>query len=315
MQTPAVVPIPHVGGPITGPGEPTVLIGGLPAARVGDFCICVGPPAPIVIGSLTVLIGGKPAARVGDQTGHGGSIMPPGCPTVLIGDVGGGAGSPAAFTMGAARAKGSAFTRTQCDSRGTLEAVADSPLLFTGDSSKRSWIEIELVDQRGAPVAHERFRVKAPGLDQPLEGFLDEKGFARLGGIDPGTCTISFPNLDAASWTPEKGPPARPVRPIPPGPDTRPSIDPLSVAFRLRSAVPPPAVDLGSVAFRVQEQPSIDGSSVQFAVRVPGAAPSIDVAAASLVRRAAPSVDAESVTLVGRGPPAVDAGSVVFRVK
>ena len=84
MQTPAVVPIPHVGGPIVGPGMPTVLIGGQPAAVVGDMCTCVGPPDVIVKGSATVLIGGKPAARMGDMTAHGGSIVV-GCPTVLIG--------------------------------------------------------------------------------------------------------------------------------------------------------------------------------------------------------------------------------------
>lgn len=84
MQTPAVVPIPHVGGPIMGPGMPTVLIGGQPAATVGDMCTCVGPPDVIVKGSATVLIGGKPAARMGDTTAHGGSIVV-GCPTVLIG--------------------------------------------------------------------------------------------------------------------------------------------------------------------------------------------------------------------------------------
>jgi uncharacterized Zn-binding protein involved in type VI secretion len=84
MQTPAVVPIPHVGGPITGPGAPTVLIGGMPASVVGDMCVCVGPPDSIVMGSATVLIGGKPAARMGDSTAHGGSIVL-GCPTVLIG--------------------------------------------------------------------------------------------------------------------------------------------------------------------------------------------------------------------------------------
>ena len=84
MQTPAVVPIPHVGGPITGPGVPTVLIGGQPAATVGDMCVCVGPPDVIVQGSATVLIGGKPAARMGDMTAHGGSIVL-GCPTVLVG--------------------------------------------------------------------------------------------------------------------------------------------------------------------------------------------------------------------------------------
>lgn len=78
------VTVPHVGGPITGPGCPTVLIAKLPAARVGDLLTCVGPPDTIVKGSATVLIGGVPAARLGDLTAHGGSIIL-GCPTVLIG--------------------------------------------------------------------------------------------------------------------------------------------------------------------------------------------------------------------------------------
>jgi len=75
---------PHVGGPVTGPGVPTVLIGGMPAAVVSDICICVGPPDSIVKGSATVLIGGKPAARMGDLTAHGGVIVQ-GNPTVMIG--------------------------------------------------------------------------------------------------------------------------------------------------------------------------------------------------------------------------------------
>ena len=84
MQTPGLPPIPHVGGPISGPGCPTVLIVGLPAARVGDLLVCVGPPDSIVKGSATVMIGGVPAARMGDTTAHGGSIML-GAPTVQIG--------------------------------------------------------------------------------------------------------------------------------------------------------------------------------------------------------------------------------------
>lgn len=85
MQTPAVpAPIPHVGGPVSGPGCPTVLIGNLPAARVGDMLVCVGPPDSIAMGSATVMIGGMPAARMGDTTAHGGSIVL-GLPTVMIG--------------------------------------------------------------------------------------------------------------------------------------------------------------------------------------------------------------------------------------
>lgn len=75
---------PATGGvpmPILGPGEPTVLIGGLPAARVGDTC---GPDV-VAVGASSVLIGGVPAARVGSATAAGGAVMPPGEPTVLIG--------------------------------------------------------------------------------------------------------------------------------------------------------------------------------------------------------------------------------------
>jgi uncharacterized Zn-binding protein involved in type VI secretion len=63
---------------------PTVLITKLPAAVMGDTCSCVGPPDVIVKGSATVLIGGKPAARLGDNTAHGGVIVV-GAPTVMIG--------------------------------------------------------------------------------------------------------------------------------------------------------------------------------------------------------------------------------------
>lgn len=84
MVTPGVPPVPHVGGPIAGPGAPTVLIGGLPAAKVGDLAVCVGPPDAIIKGSGSVMIMGMPAARMGDKTAHGGTIML-GCPTVLIG--------------------------------------------------------------------------------------------------------------------------------------------------------------------------------------------------------------------------------------
>ena len=76
-------PVPHVGGPIAS-GLPTVLIGGMPAARVSDMAVCTGPPDAIAKGSATVMIGGLPAARMGDNTVHGGMIVM-GCVTVMIG--------------------------------------------------------------------------------------------------------------------------------------------------------------------------------------------------------------------------------------
>lgn len=75
---------PHGGGPITGPGEPTVLIGGKISARKTDRATCKRPLDTIIEGEDSVLIGGKPAARVGDGTAHGGVVVK-GESTVLIG--------------------------------------------------------------------------------------------------------------------------------------------------------------------------------------------------------------------------------------
>ncbi len=77
------------GGVIAGPGVPTVLIGGLPAAVVGDSHVCSIPPphlptvSPFPVGSFTVLIGGRPALRVGDVCICGATAAV-GAPTVLI---------------------------------------------------------------------------------------------------------------------------------------------------------------------------------------------------------------------------------------
>jgi uncharacterized Zn-binding protein involved in type VI secretion len=101
-------PVPHVGGPIVPPCEPTVIVGMLPAARVSDQAICVGPMDIIVKGSATVMVGSLPAARMGDQTAHGGIIVI-GCPTVIIGDSGSGSQSNA---MSGAKKNGSALVQS-----------------------------------------------------------------------------------------------------------------------------------------------------------------------------------------------------------
>jgi uncharacterized Zn-binding protein involved in type VI secretion len=85
MHTCAMVTgvVPHVGGPILPPGAMTVLIAGMPAARVGDMCTCVGPPDSIIMGSTHVMIKGAPAAYMGSTTAHGGVVVL-GAPTVMI---------------------------------------------------------------------------------------------------------------------------------------------------------------------------------------------------------------------------------------
>ena len=123
--------VPHVGGPIDAPGEPTVLIGFLPAARVTDQLVCVGPPDMIIMGSPTVLIGGLMAARLGDPTEHGGVIVL-GCFTVEIGEAGsggggggGGGGAAMAAAISVASAKGGEVTSVYAN-EGTFAPAAVS---------------------------------------------------------------------------------------------------------------------------------------------------------------------------------------------
>lgn len=192
--------VPHVGGPIISPGHPMTLIAGLPAARVSDMAICVGPPDTIIVGAFTVLIGGLAAARMGDSCAHGGTIVG-GCPTVLIGDAGGGAGSPEAAVLSAAKAMAKPFTETNCAAKQALAAHAGSPLHAEGDPKKKGWIEIEMVDARGRGVAYHRYRVITPD-GSVREGFLDAKGLAKVTGLEPGKCKVTFPELDESSWKP-----------------------------------------------------------------------------------------------------------------
>ncbi len=68
------------------------------------------------------------------------------------------------------------------------------------NKDKKSWIEINLVDDEGDPVAGERYRVTLPDGSTLAEGTTDEKGFARVDHIDPGTCKVTFPNIDGRAW-------------------------------------------------------------------------------------------------------------------
>ena len=172
MQTPAVVPIPHVGGPITGPGVPNVMIEGMPAAVVGDVCLCVGPPSAIMKGSAGVLIAGRAAARVGDPTMHGGNILPPGAPTVLIGETGSGNSKPVVANV----------------------AEGDDPEGSSGSTPKTTWLEIQMNDRGGFGVANTRFRLESPD-GQIIHGVTDGNGLARVEGLEPGNHKITFPDL------------------------------------------------------------------------------------------------------------------------
>lgn len=68
------------------------------------------------------------------------------------------------------------------------------------EAGKTSWIEIELVDERNEPVPGAKYCVTLPDGETVAEGTLDEKGWARVKGFEPGECKITFPDLDKNAW-------------------------------------------------------------------------------------------------------------------
>lgn len=197
MQTPAVVPIPHVGGPVLPPGAVTVLAGGMPVATMGTMAICVGPPDILTLGSMAVFAMGQPVVRVGDVTAHGGSVMV-GLPTVMVGDSGG-AGSSQAATMSAAKAGGSAFVRSECNAK-AADAVARQAPPPPPDTGT-SWVEVDVKDASGDPLPYQKVQITdAEGTVRTA--YSDANGLVRVNGMAKGACKITLPDLDQSSWAP-----------------------------------------------------------------------------------------------------------------
>ncbi len=71
------------------------------------------------------------------------------------------------------------------------------------NKDKKHWVEIELVDQKGKPVAGEPYRVTLPDGQTLAEGTLDDKGQARVEALDSGNCKVTFPKRDKRSWQPK----------------------------------------------------------------------------------------------------------------
>lgn len=207
MVTPGVPPIPHVGGPII-MGYPTVMIGFMPAARVTDTAVCVGPPDVIVKGSPTVLIGGLLAARIGDTTAHGGSIVM-GCPTVMIGDTGMGCPSspvvsvaaPPASTLGPLQPAPESAPPGQSGGAGSSSTGGSQSGSAAGGGQgagqgqqappEKTWISILLKDFEGTPLPDQNFRIALEG-GQVLSGRTDSQGRARFDGVDPDSGQVHF---------------------------------------------------------------------------------------------------------------------------
>ncbi len=195
------------GGLVTGPGCPTVLIGKMPAATMGDMHVCPMltpgvPPiphvgGPITLGSTGVFIGKKPAARLGDMCVCVGppSTIIMGCMTVLIGEVG--SGSQAASAASALAAQAAKAT-------GPKSLKAGDPPPVPEVATENHVIDCEFTDAAGKPLAGVGYRIKDPnGMEiaggSTVEGKGYHPGYAKAGSFE-----IHVLSLKNAKWKKSK---------------------------------------------------------------------------------------------------------------
>jgi type VI secretion system secreted protein VgrG len=175
-------------------GSPTVFIDYMMACRMGDIVVeipglAMGPADPIIMGCPTVIIG-----DVGMGSPDPSTMGQP--MTSMASNLGGSVGSAAQALAGAAQAGAGVVpvTGNPLLSQAIGNNSQDSP------TSKQVWVEIELLDQQnGKPVPNEPYRIELPD-GTVSEGSTDDNGLARVDGIDPGNCKITFPSLDQRSW-------------------------------------------------------------------------------------------------------------------
>lgn len=186
-------------------GEPTVLIGGVPAARLGDMHTCPIPGAPppphvggpIILGSFTVLIGGKPAARVGDMcqcTGPPDTIAM-GCTTVLIGDGGGGGGA------GMAGKGGKKVEGEKGAYAGKSKELADGSGETDEAEAENHYLDVKFVDKGGKPIMGVGYNIKAP--DNTIDTGTTF-GKVKKTGVEPGSHEIELKAITKAEWSEKK---------------------------------------------------------------------------------------------------------------
>ena len=181
-------------------GFPMVLIGGMPAARVGDMHVCpmlnpgVPPPphvgGPVALGSPLVLIGGMPAARMGDMATCAGppDTIAMGCPTVLIGEAGGSGGGGGGGAVAAAKA-------------GAHSALVGEP---GPEAEGPHWIEYQFVDKAGKPVTGNKYKF-TDVEDHDTKSKLTRDGVVKRGALPKeGNCNLVLYDVRNARWSKDK---------------------------------------------------------------------------------------------------------------
>ncbi|HXB72169.1 MAG TPA: type VI secretion system tip protein TssI/VgrG [Candidatus Acidoferrales bacterium] len=172
--------------------------------KVGGNFITIDPSGVAIKGTMVQINSAGTAL-----SGSPGSLVPPLAPTDAVeadkADPGavtaapsGSAASPANMALqSVAPVTASAVRRSAASDAPTHDPDSEE------NKDKKHWIEIELLDEAGKPVAGEPYRVTLPDGTTVADGTLDEKGKARVENVDPGTCKVTFPNLDQEAWEPK----------------------------------------------------------------------------------------------------------------
>jgi len=195
------------GGTITGPGVPTVLIGKMPAATLGDMHVCPmmtpgTPPiphvgGPITLGSTGVFIGKKPAARMGDMAVCVGppSTVVLGCMTVMIGEAGSGSQAGSAASASAAQS---------ASIKGPKSVAAMAPPPYQTTQTQNHFVDVLVQDKKKKPLTGMVYKLKDP-LGAQLPGATSPKGKIRHEGYAAaGSYEVQLLSLANAKWSSSK---------------------------------------------------------------------------------------------------------------
>lgn len=189
-------PTPHVGGPVTGPGTPNILVNGKPAAIMGDMCVCVGPPDVIVQGAPNVFFNGVPVACVGDMTAHGG-VITVGEPNVIVGSA-----TPApSVTMAASRIP---FPKITMKDRLLASLTGNSDKLKEAEENQKKLKDEEGESEQGEPYVYNVQWIKEDTVISEEEVLKEVTVRANVFNIPDGE-SVSFKILRPTKTTDENG--------------------------------------------------------------------------------------------------------------
>ena len=167
--------------------------------KVGSNFINIQPTGITIVGMPMTMINSGGSAL----SGSAGSLVSPLSPTdAAVAD------DAVAGSMGQSQGLSASVTPVQLASAsvGNKSPASDAPTHDPNsedNQDKKHWIEIQLFDEAGKPVPGEPYQVTLPDGTTVADGTLDDKGWARVDHIDPGTCKVTFPNLDKDAWKPK----------------------------------------------------------------------------------------------------------------